>query len=723
MSIADFTKYIVEDLFINNGETHFLDHHETKFVNVLLGSGGHRGVSSRSDAVFHYGGVTMMHNKSGEAKDGKQAGGASNKSPYSIIHFSLMEETEGFAMDISPCINANEMLRKLLSAADAKKLDLVLKARVMMYRPTVVQSEKVVLATTKRKNVDVSEHVQDERKKMARDAKEEVIPAGISKHTNGIPPALSKAWENQKVLAPTTLANDKSEAADSSESEMEVELPAAASATKNDAECDDDHDVTMNDVDSCVKETKKGNGKNASTQVLVASSTKKDSEENEPADASTSTSGGSDKNSEEEASETKSSDSILKVKSNRNLEEGSNSSASSDEDKTGADEGKSDNEEGVVDAGGSKVTKPEPKKKAESSIVSSSGGATSNTSDDKDDKIKKGTTQKKQVENEDSSSSESEDDGSSSSDSSSSSSEDSDDEEKSPVTQKSSSVAVVAPTEEPSRKKTDTAVTSSTQQTTKKDKEEVDKPPTPLGSGNAKTPYNVSAACSDPIFTQESAVDPRVLFEEMCNYKNDAATKHKRGGEIEASTTPFRADNESDDSSASISSSSDDEESDDEGDEEKSSEKKETAFKIEQNAKDSEKPQLYPLTQRIKSDSTSGSSSSSSEDEEEEKKAEPTATTTPKTNDRDGSSSSSSSSSDGSSSSSSSDSSSSDSDSSSSSSSSSDEEEDAKQVQKKTPAGKSLMPVVRSSRGRRRTPLVAMSRKIIINTSTTKGGR
>ena len=249
------------------------------------------------------------------------------------------------------------------------------------------------------------------------------------------------------------------------------------------------------------------------------------------------------------------------------------------------------------------------------------------------------------------------------------------------------------------------------------------RPTSQIMSGKA-TPH-VSIANSDQIFTQESAIAPTNLFGRMDRKYGD--NQHKRGGEIESATPPNEEGKskdarsaqkwDSDSSSSSSSSSDSDDSSGSESDKER-----EIPSKIELLANgnvlyDNKKPQPYPMTQAShESDCSSGSSSSGSEDDnndggssnEDEKESNPTAT--PITDDKGASSSSSSDTS-------SSSDSSSDSGSESSSSRSEDERREADPVQQRSPVSMSILPVVRSSRGRR-TPLVSMSRKIIINTST-----
>ena len=255
-------------------------------------------------------------------------------------------------------------------------------------------------------------------------------------------------------------------------------------------------------------------------------------------------------------------------------------------------------------------------------------------------------------------------------------------------------------------------------------KKVLSRPTSQIMSGKA-TPH-VSIANSDQIFTQESAIAPTNLFGRMDRKYGD--NQHKRGGEIESATPPNEEGKskdarsaqkwDSDSSSSSSSSSDSDDSSGSESDKEREIPSKTELLANGNVVYDNKKPQPYPMTQAsYESDCSSGSSSSGSEDDnndggssnEEEKESNPTAT--PITDDKGASSSSSSDTS-------SSSDSSSDSGSESSSSRSEDERREADPVQQKSPVSMSILPVVRSSRGRRRTPLVSMSRKIIINTST-----
>jgi hypothetical protein len=231
---------------------------------------------------------------------------------------------------------------------------------------------------------------------------------------------------------------------------------------------------------------------------------------------------------------------------------------------------------------------------------------------------------------------------------------------------------------------------------------------------------------SDQIFTQESDIVPTNLFgkriDDANQHKwwegNDSATPSNEEAMSKDARSAKRWES---DSSSSSSSSSDSEESN----RKESVEKREIPLKIERLANGSEvhgdkNPRSHLTTHAsFKRGSSSDSTSRSTEglkkdggNNKEKEESNPSAT--PIRDDKSGSSSSSSDTSSSSGSFSDSDSESS----SSSSSSSEDERRKMEALQQKTPVSTIILPVVRSSRGRRRTPLVSMNRKIIITTST-----
>ena len=178
-TIADLTQYIVEDLFINNKEIHFLGHHDpSKFLSILLDSSDQEGRSLFPDDVeFNYG--IQQTNKTilGQAQ-------AASSKKSCIILFSLMEETEGYPIDISPSIYAHDMLRNLLlsqqqssSSTNGKKLDLLLKAHIIMCPSS--QTTKKDSSARKRKilceNVERVGDVKGSAKR-SKTAKETTLP-------------------------------------------------------------------------------------------------------------------------------------------------------------------------------------------------------------------------------------------------------------------------------------------------------------------------------------------------------------------------------------------------------------------------------------------------------------------------------------------------------------------------------------------------------------------
>ena len=229
------------------------------------------------------------------------------------------------------------------------------------------------------------------------------------------------------------------------------------------------------------------------------------------------------------------------------------------------------------------------------------------------------------------------------------------------------------------------------------------------------TPYACEQTYSDAAYTQQSAMNPTVLFDD-----GNKVNQHMRGEEIKSSTTPFdkkKGDTDTGDDSDSSSSSSSNNSSIDllassqENSQEKIADDDNNPLP-QQESRDSGNPTDDSVKRndddkkKVKADlsgpnpETSMSNINGSESDNEESS---------------GSSSGSSSSSSSSSNSDDTDSSDSDSD-----SNSSDEEEGKDEVGTTTGTsdGGSVIPIARSSvrgRGRRRTPLVLASRKIVID--------
>jgi hypothetical protein len=185
MTVSDFTQYIVEEIYINNGEGHFIESNqrqrrrckdqelELKFVNMLLQRLKCNGTSNTLIPVittFRYGGRDTRkiildkdshddHNGTSHVLTKEDEG---DTTANCLIDFSLIEEqTEGYAMTISPTVNADKMFRTLLCCSshhqshkpsssndNVKRLELILNAKVMIYRPLQSESESAAIKTT-----------------------------------------------------------------------------------------------------------------------------------------------------------------------------------------------------------------------------------------------------------------------------------------------------------------------------------------------------------------------------------------------------------------------------------------------------------------------------------------------------------------------------------------------------------------------------------------------
>jgi hypothetical protein len=183
ITIADLTQYIVEELFIQNKEAHFLGHHdesdESKFLSILLGRSGQKGwnVSLPGDTMvftFDYGMMKQTTKQilvppQQKLQEAKRESG-SNKSSVCFVQFTLMEEAEGYPVEISPSVCACGILRMLLSSSQSslkQKVDLTLKAHVVMCPSSAEQTNKGA-TPTKRKIVPESADMGGNRPKTAR---------------------------------------------------------------------------------------------------------------------------------------------------------------------------------------------------------------------------------------------------------------------------------------------------------------------------------------------------------------------------------------------------------------------------------------------------------------------------------------------------------------------------------------------------------------------------
>ncbi|KAL9190102.1 hypothetical protein ACHAXT_007313 [Thalassiosira profunda] len=736
-TVAELTEYIVEELFVGNKEGHFWERDREAFVKMLLGD---EWEGTLPNVIFRYTAGKMNGQRSG----GKLTNGGKKALRATwVVHFSLSEKCEGDFVDVSSTANAYKTLRGIQSQVPkGKKADLLLKAHVLC-------SEEGKDAPPKRKRKGLTEKGSKDddggtpkrKKVVTADAK---VPVSITKYPNGIPPALSEAWENQKMAESSPKRKKKADA-------MEVERPSAAAAKKPPSKkAATSAKVDSKDDDSATESSEDEAGGDKAFDFAALGKKKVDDELESPSSSSSSSEEDESQESDaedrdamqvergvdkpntsdrkatnvKEAAKKASAKAAAMNEANKNgstaaagnkkakideeAESSSSESSSSEEDES--DE--SDTEGGGINTdtnqqkkapvskrsnsvAGSKAKarvavgkkKATIDEKSESSSASSSGDEGGSDSDEEESAEKESGKQKgasskvlsvvssdagddgkdESIPEEKAEQDAEADSSSGSSSDSSSSSEESDDDGEDDDKGKKTTTAWV-------RK----GVGAPVQQTMEKSKGVTFK----LDAAGKATPYDLATTDSDPNFTQESAIVPKDLFGGKGSQQK--AQKKRSKGDVPVD----ESDDDSASSSSSGSSSSDSEESDDgEGG-------------------------LQTTTKPKHSAANSGrddSEGESSGDDEEGAKGKP-AQDTDANNDAESSSSGSGSSSDSSS------------DSDSDSSSSSEEAEEEKKVTKKkeTTPSSSALPVVRSSRGRRRTPLVSMSKKIVINPSNGK---
>jgi hypothetical protein len=174
-TISEFMQYVVEDLFIGNREAHFLVHGSSHFVSMLLGDSNKEGRDSTPVMVFRYGG--KKKNKiSGEGGYNNCTSGQTTS--ICTVQFSLLDETEGNAVIISPLDDAYETFSNLILAQSKKKLNLMLKAHVRISSseplPPPTTTTKTTTEETSQSNVLVPAH--NRKRKSISFADDEQIP-------------------------------------------------------------------------------------------------------------------------------------------------------------------------------------------------------------------------------------------------------------------------------------------------------------------------------------------------------------------------------------------------------------------------------------------------------------------------------------------------------------------------------------------------------------------
>ena len=216
MTVSDFTQYIVEEIYINNGEGHYIESNqrqrrrcndqelELKFVNMLLQRLKCNGTSNTlipGITTFRYGGRDTRkiildkdshddHNGTSHVLTKEDEG---DTTANCLIDFSLIEEqTEGYAMTISPTVNADKMFRTLLCCSshhqsrkpsssndNAKRLELILNAKVMIYRPLQSESESAAIKTTTKASSSEQQLLIESTRKSKCLSSQGIIPKSI----------------------------------------------------------------------------------------------------------------------------------------------------------------------------------------------------------------------------------------------------------------------------------------------------------------------------------------------------------------------------------------------------------------------------------------------------------------------------------------------------------------------------------------------------------------
>ena len=184
-TISEFMQFVVEDLFIGNREAHFLVHGSSQFVSMLLGDSKLEGRDTTTPPmVFRYGG--KKKNKiSGEGDYNNRTAGQTTS--ICTVAFSLLDETEGNAVIISPLDDAYNTFINLILAQSKKKLDLILKAHVQISSseplpppPTTTTTQETSLSS----NVPVPVH--NRKRKSITFADDEQIPKRGKSNTESI---------------------------------------------------------------------------------------------------------------------------------------------------------------------------------------------------------------------------------------------------------------------------------------------------------------------------------------------------------------------------------------------------------------------------------------------------------------------------------------------------------------------------------------------------------
>jgi hypothetical protein len=210
MTVSEFTRYIVEEIYINNGEGHFIesnqqrhrcrDDQELEFVKILLQrlkSNGTNNTLIPNITNFRYGGRDTReirskkdsignHNGTSRLLTEEKKGAITN----CLIEFSLIDEqTEGYAITLAPTVNADKMFQTLLCCSShqsslsnnyVKRLELILNAKVIIYRPT--RSLELSTMTTSAAAAASSSELQsviESAKKSKRLSSRDILPKSL----------------------------------------------------------------------------------------------------------------------------------------------------------------------------------------------------------------------------------------------------------------------------------------------------------------------------------------------------------------------------------------------------------------------------------------------------------------------------------------------------------------------------------------------------------------
>lgn len=210
MTVSEFTRYIVKEIYINNGEGHFIesnrrcDDQELEFVKILLQRLKSNGTNNTllpdvTTTTFRYGGGDTRNIISKKNSNGNNHNGTSRflteeneevDTTTCLIDFSLIDEqTEGYAITLAPTVNADKIFRTLLccsshqSNENVKRLELTLNAKVMIYRsPQLLESS--TMATTAATSSSEPQSLIERARKNKRLSSQGILPKSLFNSIN-----------------------------------------------------------------------------------------------------------------------------------------------------------------------------------------------------------------------------------------------------------------------------------------------------------------------------------------------------------------------------------------------------------------------------------------------------------------------------------------------------------------------------------------------------------